>query len=406
MTNRSEFIKLQLASFISQIGSHFMTLSLSAYVYSLTHSPAKASIIFVLSYLPSVFVSSRFGQLIDQHLSKKLLVCTETAGILTSILCGLLVGSGLQMLALGVVLSIRSMLLFSSRTSLQKWIRQISPVELLGSRVKLSFLAFFLSTAISGVMAGFVLAAGSIWSIVVIDVATYIIGISVLLFLNEDSIIIEKEKPQIILPKQQRILAVLSAIFSDDGLRKPFLIVCISQAVFQGAYSVLVTYLPVSQHFLGQSGVGYFQLATSVGIILGFIVLWRRPMLYQAETGRHLLLLTWATAFSAIILSVNAGLAGSLIGFCVFNLSYECLWLSSNTEFFQKSPQKRLAEYQFTLSSTASFMMAAATLAYAIAIQELGSFLGITVIATLCLILIGSIRFLKQRTVVLMGGLR
>ncbi len=88
MHKRGEFIKILISALISQSGSHFLTIALSAMVFSQTGSAVKASLIFVLSYLPSVFVSSSLGGWIDRSISKRFLAANEVLAIAISILCG------------------------------------------------------------------------------------------------------------------------------------------------------------------------------------------------------------------------------------------------------------------------------------------------------------------------------
>lgn len=188
--NQREFIKLQIASFISQMGSHFMTLALSAMVLERSGSPAKASLVFVLSYLPSVFVSSRFGAWIDARISRSVFILNEIIAMTLTIAVGACFGAAEGFLY--PVIALRSLLLFSSKTISSKWIKLISDDSQQESRIRLSFLIFFLATAVSGLFVSTTLKFNSIWFIVGVDVATYLLGISVISALYDvasDSII-------------------------------------------------------------------------------------------------------------------------------------------------------------------------------------------------------------------------
>ena len=64
MKNTFEFIKIVLASFVSQSGSCFLTIAITAFILEATGSVTKASIIFAFSYLPSAINSAKLGSYI------------------------------------------------------------------------------------------------------------------------------------------------------------------------------------------------------------------------------------------------------------------------------------------------------------------------------------------------------
>ena len=61
-----------------------------------------------------------------------------------------------------------------------------------------------------------------------------------------------------------------------------------------------------------------------------------------------------------------------LIAFCLFNVAYECIWLFNSSEFFKHSPAHSLARYQFTLTASASGLMAVSTVGYSLMIENYG----------------------------------
>jgi hypothetical protein len=372
MMNRSEFFKLQIASFISQSGSHFLTISLAAFVLLSSGSIVQSALVFVLSYLPSAFVSSRLGHWIDKNVSRKLLAANEILSIAASVLCGLAIYLKAPLFALSIVIAARSILLFTARTVASKWIKVISPPELQALRIKFFFLSFFLSTAVAGILAGSVLERATMLTVVAIDVATYFVSLMLILSLKDlqhAQVTGSTSEAQAV-----RLRETIGEILSNPTIQNHFLAVCLSQAIFQGAYSALVSFLPIVIFKLGASGIGYFQLAASLGITGGFLVVWLLPNLFAENRGQFPLrfVLLLSAGFIALFSCVSVtGSSSSLLSFTLFNLSYECIWLFNNSEFFRKSPPESIGRYQFTLASFASLVMAIFTLGYSFLLDSM-----------------------------------
>jgi dipeptide/tripeptide permease len=348
--------------------------------------------VFVLSFLPSILVGARLGHWVDRHISKWLIARNELISIASTVLCGLCIHYQLPMPVLCAVLAIRSMLMFVGRAAATKWLKQITPPHEQTSRIKLFYLGFFLSTAISGILASIVLKHASIWSIVVVDSASYLVGILLYLLLRSIPSPTVQETPPVSNPPVA-LLDTLSTIFAMPAVRTSFLIVCLSQAIFQGAYSALVSYLPISVFQLGVGGVGAFQLAASIGITAGFLVNWLGSSLLTERRPtfpiRSLALASAAIVF--LLICVASPLVPlSLLGFLGLNFAYECVWLHHSSEFFRATPKNDAARYQFTSSSCAAFLMSLATLAYSAAVQYLGPVSGtVTVLIAGALIAAG-----------------
>jgi len=286
MSGRHPFARLLSASFISQVGSYFLTLALVTFVYQKSGSIVRSSLVFVFSYLPAVLVSGYLGSILDRLISRRLLIINEAVSAAVSALCGLCLVLAAPLPVLCVVLSLRSVLLFVARTGGSKWIKVISPQSMQDARIKIFFLIFFLSTAIAGVLAATVLSWGSIFTVVALDVGTYLSSMVVLFTLPP-------------LPTPERAaaassggtrssLGTIAEILRTPALATPFLLVGFSQATFQGAYGVFVSYLPIHQLKLGTSGVGLFQLAASFGITCGFLINWFFAARLTAWTRRAL----------------------------------------------------------------------------------------------------------------------
>ena len=245
---------------------------------------------------------------------------------------------------------------------------------------------------------GFVLAKSSIWRIVAIDVSSYILSTLIILTLKE-------LPPQQVAPNagalHPHLFETLSTILKMPLVKTSFLIVCFSQALFQGAYSALVSYLPIEHFKIGLGGVGNFQVAASIGITGGFLINWLWAKLFEEKSQSFPVraLLTSSLALVCLFMAITSGtLALSLVSFLGLNFCYECIWLHHSSEFFRASPKFAAARYQFTLSACAAFLMSSYTLAYSGAIEYLGLVTGTLTVLAAGIAMIGLISF-ATRTV-------
>ena len=397
MNNKGDFLKLLIASFISQTGSHFLTLSISAFILVKTGSPVQSSMVFVFSYLPSVLIGARLGHWVDNKISKILIARNELISVFSTIICATAIAYNFSIHVLCFILALRSILVFIGRASSSKWLK-ISTVPILQApRIKILNLTFFLSTALSGCLVSLVLENSSIWKIAIIDISTYFIAIIFYLSLNTFSNEISKNK--ITEQTPETLFHVLGSIFSDPSLQFSFFFICVSQMLFQGAYSALISYIPINVYKLGYSGVGFFQIAASIGIIAGFLIIWFLPeVLTERNPLKHKKTFIWLI-FSIIFLllfGVSTKFEVSLIIFLLMNFGYECIWLFHSTEFFKQSSKQHVAKNQFALSASAAFLMALSTFSYSIGLQYLGTMAGITLTITI-ITLIGFIIWLFQK---------
>lgn len=399
MKNTYEFIKLVLASFVSQSGSYFLTIAITAFILETTGSLTKASIVFALTYLPSAINSAKLGNFIDRKLSKELLIMNEVLSIFVTILCGIALYYQWSLVILCFFIALRAILTFVHKTGCLTWIKRISPPETQNSRVKLNSLGFFLSTAVAGIMVAYFLKEISIPLIISIDIATYVISILTILFLNQLSQISVPEKID-----RVSFFATINNIAQVQMIKRSFVFVVISQAIFQGAYTTLVSYLPISHFNIGTEGTGYFQLAASIGIILGFVLVWILPhLLMDNEKG-----IPYRGLFAGFIglvalgvITTTTSVYQAIFMFYLMNFTYECIWLHHFAEFFRISPKHSIGQYAFVLGAFSSFVMSICVMGYAVAIDIFGLPLGVLSFLTILLAIsiIYTLIKTKQKTV-------
>lgn len=383
-SSRQDWPRLLGAAFVSQIGSHLMTLAVAAFVHRQTGSPVQAAWVFVFALFPPVLVSNPLGRWIDRALSRRLWIGNELLAGFISLLCGLCISSK-QTWLLYITLSLRSIVGFCGRACANKWIKLITPPEAQTNRLKLFFLTFYLSTAGAGVLAAYTLAQSSIWVLVEVDVITYLLGIVLLATLQPiATTMVSAEAPR---SKKNSLGNLWQQLAHKPLLGLSFALVCGLQGLFQSAYCVLVTQLPMHHFSNTPTSIGAFQIAASLGILCGFGVNWFFPTSLQRN---KVALGVGAVGLSCLWLTVQFAHHNkqwlSLLGFGTMNFFFEWLWLFYTARFFQQSPTGQVALYQFVLSSTASFLMSLGILAYAYGIQLWGTQHGVQVVSAFLLL--------------------
>ncbi len=394
MPHSKDFFKIILGIFVSQVGSHFLTLTVASFVFVESKSAVLSSLVFVATFLPSIFFSAKLGSFADNTVSKKMLIRIELFSILATCLTGAALILSAPMWFLCITLSLRALIGMFGRSLVNKWIKIISPPEIQAKRFKLYSFSYFLSTAISGILAGLILGNSGIGLVVIIDIISFLLSAGIYFTLIDIQFHPKNEVKDSISVTN---LSTIKEIFAIPKIRNAFFFVVLSQALFQGAYSALVSFLPINSFGTGVEGVGYFQVAASVGIIVGFLILWFIPTFLTDNNWRFPLrtYTFFLLGVLALVASVSSSsFSASIIFFGSMNLAYEAIWLHHNADFFRSSPRASSARFNFTLTAAASLMMSMTTLIYAISIESLGLTSGVLCVISLALV-VGSFKILK-----------
>lgn len=371
MRKLTPFHSLWSATFVSQTGAHLLTLALSAFLLSKTGSLLAATNVFVFSYLPGAIFSAHLGRLIDRKLSRKILVMNDLAALVLSLLCGWVVATGKPFFLLCVLLSLRSISTFFGRAAVMKWVRLTAAPETLHSATQLIYLSFFLSTTLSGMLAIFALGSQSIWPVVGLDVATYLVSALIFLFIDDKSIISQRTHTALSPVRLHQYLLSLEEMLRNPRLFPVVTTFVVSVALFQGAYCILINYLPLA-FATGRSGVGWFQLAASLGILAGFALNRTRGISARLKAGRTPILFSIGAVLGLLASCATSVLLLSILAFFFFHFLFESVWLAAAAELVALSPADRVGEYQFVATSTATLLMSVWALVFANTTSLLG----------------------------------
>lgn len=360
------------SSFFLQGGSHFFTLALSSYIYVLSKSPIQAALVMVFSFLPATFFSVRLGQLVDQKTSRGSMLLNLCLSFSMSLLCCLVFTAWPNIYAQCLLLGARSLSVFTTRGFLTKWIKIYAEQKSQEKSIKIFYLTYFLSSVGSGILVGHFLKYQNVYILAAMEGVLLLTGLA--LFARLPFAAVTQEIRNQTQGNKEPFSAVLQQIASAPNLKVHFSLVCIATLVFQAAYSALVTNLPLRYFSLGAAGVGKFQVAASIGIVCGFLVIWLWPNLLQSKRNYLLpisisIFLGLSCLFAIAVLSYQGSVSIALVAFMALCWIFEVLWLYSMSKVFTAAASSSIGTIQFLLNTLSSLLMSLNTLAYAIFIE-------------------------------------
>lgn len=374
INQKIEFLKILLANFISQIGGHFLTLSITSFILLKTDSTFQMGLVLFFSFLPNFLFGSKMGEIVDKYFSKRFLILIDLFSILVTVIVGVAIYVDLPLFILCLLMSIRTIFQTISMCTIQKWVKIITPPNIQEERFKLLSFVFFISTAVSGILAGMVLSYGSIVPIITIDVISYLVAI--VIYYTFQNVKVEKVSEKSNISISSLIgLSTLLEIFSSVKLRLAFMFVILSQAMFQGSYYILVTFIPIKKLGLGTDYISYFQLAASCGIIVGFFIISSKKLkstfidnLKSNFLGPIALFMFGVV--SLFMVSWTEELKTSLFFFFLLNTLYECIWLQYRSSFLKNCSTSNIGRFSYCLTTYAAFFMSLSTLLLSFLVEK------------------------------------
>lgn len=375
---RLELIKLLGASGSSQAAGHLLTTVIAAQLMLSNGSAVEAACVLLANYLPSAALTAWIGPLIDRYGGRRrTLVALETTGAGFTVASVLAVVAGLSLPLLVLLLAARATTMAATRSGYVRWLKLISPRTQQAVRMKLFTLMVLCAQTVTGVVASLLLLASpeflNLW-LVAINLALYLmaaIGVAALSPLPSTTV----TSPLAGVRSPQGTALMLRKIWAATPLRESFLMVVLSQAVFQGAGVGLVIMLPEVAG-LGKPGTGMCQAAVGIGLLSGFVIVLACPSLFWSGRACRAVPCMSALAVGTVALLVTTLATGvpllALSGLALMALAYEVLFLEHQAAFFQASPQHVVGRYQHLLASTGGLLMSLTCLGYAFLCQSWG----------------------------------
>lgn len=178
-----KFSVIWVGQFVSVLGSGLSSFGLSVWILTTTQSTMNFAMTFLVSILPSIFFSPLAGSFADRKNRKRIMVASDTGDALLKLL--LLVLWGTRRLNLGAVYVL---LFFSSAfntfqgPAFNASLPEIVPKEKLGRANGMMQVITSVQSMIAPVAAGALYPLLQFGGLLVIDLATYVVGILTLVF--------------------------------------------------------------------------------------------------------------------------------------------------------------------------------------------------------------------------------
>lgn len=258
------FIIIWMGSFISNIGSGLTAFSFNIYIYKTTQSITLVSLLTLCAFLPTIILSPIGGALADRFNRRNLMIIGDglSAIGLLYILTAFLIGN-IQIWQIFVGISFSAIFNTLTETSYKSSISDILTEETYAKASGLVQVSNSAKYLISPLLAGFLLAATSIQTIIIIDVLTFLITISTVTAVKKG---IYQQKMQ---EKSKNILADIIKGWQIIKSIKGILTLIILISIITFYMGILQTlYTPLLIPLTGTQNIGTIQSISAVGLLI------------------------------------------------------------------------------------------------------------------------------------------
>lgn len=264
-----KFMTIWVGQFISNIGSGMTAFALSIYVYQLTGSVASVSIIALLAYLPTILLNPIGGILADRFDRRLMMICGDlfSAFGLLYILISIHTGhTGILPIAIGVTINSVFVSLLdpayeSTITDLlteEEYARASGLVQMAGNA------KYLISPAIGGIL----LAYSDIRVILIIDILTIVVTISVVALVRKSIRKLEPREGKINLFKDLK--EGMQYIFKDKGVTNLVILMGL-MCFFIGFVQILI--IPMLLSIGSAKTVGFIETISASGMLVSSVVI-------------------------------------------------------------------------------------------------------------------------------------
>jgi MFS family permease len=360
-------LRLYLTTFITGVCGNMIIIFISAYVYDTTGDPALSAAILAASFAPQAFATRIIGSAIDKYGSVAALIFLSAINWCVGVAALELVRSAGSVFVILPLILVRALCAASERANTVKLLRSAVGLAAIRNALSIMNFVYFAATAIAGL------------GLIVISLksVTFLIGVVTVLYVGVIAVALpiaayrgrldqeRKTEVDIVVAVSAETVREREKLIQSLGLY--IWLVRVSEAFYQGAYSALVTYIPLHIFATSHVSVGAYQVAASLGIVLGFG--FAQLLLRASRNAKQIVFIVGVCgAFASIgwIASVNDGfpLWGSLMAFCVLNIGYETIWLFATVRIDADAPFDQVAEISFRTGAWAALWMAVLAVSY------------------------------------------
>lgn len=294
--NLATFAKVAGGQFVSMIGTALSTFALGVWVYLRTGSAFDFAMISVAAVLPAVLLLPIAGAVADRVDRRRIMIVTDTVAAAAMLSLGVLLWTDhLQLWHVYVVACVGSVCNAFQRPAYIAAIAQLVPKRYLGQANGLAQLGTGSGDMLAALAGGVLVAAVGLHGVVLFDMATFLIGVSVLLRVRFPDTLFEKREE----PLLREVVTGWRYIVRRRGLVAMVVFFVVFNYLFAVA-TVLVTPMVLADGSAVTLGV--VTAVGGVGAVLGALVM----ALWGGTTRRA----TGMIGFTSVV-GVAAVFAGS-----------------------------------------------------------------------------------------------
>jgi MFS family permease len=253
-----------MGSFISNIGSGLTAFSLNIYIYKTTQSVTLVSLLTLCAFLPTIILSPIGGALADRFNRRNLMILGDgfSALGLLYILTAFLIGN-IQIWQIFAGITFSAIFNTLTETSYKASISDILTEETYAKASGLVQVSNSAKYLISPLLAGFLLAATNIQTIIIIDIMTFLITISTVTAVKKG---IHQEKMQ---EKSKNIISDIVYGWQIIKNTKGILTLIILISIITFYMGILQTlYTPLLIPLTNTQNIGTIQSISAVGLLI------------------------------------------------------------------------------------------------------------------------------------------
>jgi MFS family permease len=312
------FVTIWLGQLVSVVGSHLTEWGLGVWIYQKTGSPTLFAINLLCMMLPNVLIAPLAGVVADRYDRRLILMLVDTgAALATLAVTGLLLTNRLE------VWHIYAATTLSAACSAFQWptysaaTTMLVPREHLGRAGGMAWIGESASQFIAPALAGALYVSSGLWSLLVIDLATFVFAVLMFLFVH-----IPQPEPKIQSAEDketfwQELTYGWRYIVERPGLRGLLTYFAIANWCGSVAYPLLTTML---LNMTTPDMVGLVGSISGIGMVAGTAVMtaWGGPKRHAlAVIGFDILagvfiILTGLTPLIPVIVIAQAGLLATV----------------------------------------------------------------------------------------------
>lgn len=270
------FLALSAGQFVSTVGSALTGFSLAVWAYQQTGAVTRMSLIAMAASVPGMLLLPVAGALVDRHSRKAIMLLSDSASALATLVIALLLLAGsLEYWHIVFLVAVQSAAGAFQGPAYLATVPLLVPEDLLARASGLTQLRRSLSVALAPVLAGSLLLAIGIGGILLVDLATFLVALATLSWVH----IPRPPAGRVHREGGKRLWGEIHAgwryIQERKGLRG--LLVVYTVGALLGAFGS-VLYMPLILSFTSSAALGIAVSVATMGMVLGSLLVAARGL--------------------------------------------------------------------------------------------------------------------------------